>query len=306
MKLNCLKINLRSKCNFHCIFCKLPQEDSPISKESLLSRDEMVKLVDGFYHLGIEHVKITGPEPLLREDLFDFVHMISRTNKFKQISLTTNGYFLKDKAMALKGAGVNRVSIFLDSLDEDRFKKITGVDGLSKVMDGICAAKEAELLPIRINVVLVKGLNEDEIEDFAALTTLYPLDVRFIEYLPNSKYSSYFKDYYVSGHSAKNDVESVFGALMPDKSNPLEGPANYYRIKDAKGRVGFINPVTEFFCFKCNSIMLTEEGKVFPCLNSNSSIDLKEYMDQRNFKELSDKLKECIEIKPHINKEAKT
>lgn len=259
-------------------------------------------MIDGFTRLGIEHIRIVGGEPLLREDIFDFIYMISSTKRLKQISLTTNGFYLKDKALALKGAGLNRLNISLSSLDEEKFKKITGFDGLARVMEGICAAKEAELSPIRINVVLYKGLNSDEIEDFAALSVLYPLDVRFIEYFPNSQSITNFRSVYVPGYVVKNNIEFAFGSLISDKTDPCEGPATYYRIKDARGRIGFINSVTEFFCVDCNTLMLLEDGKLFPCLYSSGYIDLRESLRNYEFKLLLDKMQDCFKIKPHINR----
>ena len=162
-KLNYLKVCLDHRCNFNCIYCHSCFKEGLFSKEDALSAEEMAKLIDGFVRLGIEHVRIAGGEPLLRGDILDFIYMISFTKRLKQISLTTNGFHLKDKALALKGAGLNRINIDLSSLNEEKFKKITGVDALPRVMEGICAAKEADLAPIRINVFLIKELNSDEI-----------------------------------------------------------------------------------------------------------------------------------------------
>lgn len=269
----------------------------------ILNAEETAKLIDGFVRLGIEHMRIIGGEPLLREDIFDFIYMVSSAKRIKQISLTTNGFYLKEKALALRGAGLNRVSIYLSSLDENKFKKITGVDGLAKVMEGLCAAQEAELAPIRINVFLVKGLNCEEVEDFAALSVLYPIDVRFIEYLPGRKNPINFRNLYVPGYVVKNKIEFSFGPLIPDKTSPLEGPATYYRIKDAKGRIGFINLITEFLCVNCNSIVLLYDGKLLPCLYSSTFVDLKEPLRNYEFKVLADKIKDCFMVKPQVNKD---
>ena len=299
--LNYLKVYLNHKCNFSCLFChSLFKKD--LADEEILAIEEMAKIIDGFARLGIEHVRILGGEPLLREDIFDFIYMMSSARRLKQISLTTNGFYLKDKALALKGAGLSRVNIFLSSLNERKFKKMTGVDSLGRVIDGICAAKEVELEPIRINVVLFRGLNSDEIEDFAALSVLYPLDVRFVEYFPGIKNSSSFIDIYVPGYVVKNNIEFAYGPLIPDKANRNEGPATYYRIKDAKGRIGFINSVTEFFCVNCNTFMFMHDGKLFPCLYSSSFIDLREPLRNFEFKLLADKMRDCFKVKPQINR----
>ncbi len=298
-----LKVCLNYKCNFNCIYCHSCFREDLSSIEDILNIEETAKLIDGFVRLGIEHVRITGGEPLLREDIFDFIYMISSTKRLKQISLTTNGFYLKEKALALKGAGLNRVNIYLSSLDENKFKKITGVDGLAKVMEGICAAKEAELAPIRVNVFLIKELNSDEIEDFAALSVLYPLDVRFIEYLPYSKNPINFRNLYIPGYVVKNKIEFSFGPLISDKTNPNEGPATYYRIKDAKGRIGFVNLITEFLCVNCNNIVLLCDGKLLPCLYSSTYVDLKEPLRNYEFKLLADKIKDCFMVKPQVNKD---
>ena len=294
-----LKVYLHNECNFNCICCKesLCKDEPP--PEDLLATEEIAKLVDGFARLGSEHLRIIGKEPLLRDDILDFIYMVRSSERIKQIALTTNGYLLKEKALALRGAGLNRVNIFLSSLDEVKFKKITGVDGLRKVMEGICAAKEAELTPIRINVFLIKGMNYDEIEDFASLSVLYPLDVRFIEQRSN------FKESYVPGYVVKNNIEYAFGKLIPDKSNPDEGPATYYRIKDAKGRIGFINTITELFCVNCNTILLYNDGRAFPCLYSRAHVDLKECLRQKEYKKLVEDMRNCLLAKARINKYTK-
>ncbi|MFC1709138.1 GTP 3',8-cyclase MoaA [Candidatus Omnitrophota bacterium] len=294
-----LKVFLHNECNFHCISCQdSPAQNIPAKRE-VLRTEEIAKLVDGFSRLGIEQMRIIGGEPLLRDDIFDFIYMISSAKRIKQISLTTNGFYLKDRALALKGAGLNRVNIYLSSLDRAKFKKIAGVDGLEKVIDGICAAKDVELSPIRINVFLVKGLNFDEIEDFAALSMLYPLDVRFIEY------RSDFKSSYVPGYVVKNKIEFVYGELTSVKSSPNEGPASYYRIKDAPGRIGFINSITELFCVNCNTILLYNDGRLFPCLCSSACIDLAELLRNNEYKALVEQMRNCFLVKPQVNKYTK-
>jgi cyclic pyranopterin phosphate synthase len=303
-RLNYLKVCLNYKCNFNCIYCHCCFSQDPRPDADILSAEEVAKLIDGFVRLGIEHVRLMGGEPLLREDIFDLIYMISSTKRLRQVSLTTNGFYLKDKALALKGAGLNRVNINLSSLDEETFKKITGVNGLARVMEGICAAKEADLSPIRVNVFLIKGLNSEEIEDFAALSVLYPLDVRFIEYLPNYRNPINYRNLYVSGYIVKNKIEFSFGPLTLDKANPSEGQATYYRIKDAKGRIGFINLITEFLCVNCNSVMLLYDGKLLPCLYSSTYVDLREPLRNYEFKLLADKMRDCFIAKPQVNKDS--
>ena len=294
-----LRVFLHSECNFHCISC----QDSAVKKtpapQEVLSTEETAKLVDGFARLGIEHVRIIGGEPLLRDDIFDFIYMISSAGRVRQVSLTTNGFYLKSKALALKGAGLDRVNIYLSSLNEEKFRKITGVDGLGRVMEGICAANAAELKPIRVNVFLVKGLNFDETEDFAALTTLYPLDVRFIEYRCD------VKDAYVPGYVVKNKIEFSFGELEPQAGSANEGPASYYRIKGAKGRIGFINSITELFCVNCNTILLYNDGRVFPCLYSPACIELASLLRKNEYKALAEQMRGCFARKPEVNKYTK-
>ncbi|MFC1645953.1 GTP 3',8-cyclase MoaA [Candidatus Omnitrophota bacterium] len=300
-----LKIFLHNECNFHCISCQDSFTKEPSPHSEVLATEEIAKLVDGFARLGVEHVRIIGGEPLLREDILDFIYMISSAGRIKQISLTTNGFCLKDKALALKGAGLNRVNIYLSSLDKVKFKKITGVDGLNRVLEGICAAKEADISPIRINVSLVKGLNFDELEDFATLSILYPLDIRFIEYCSDFTNPANSRNVSVLGYVAKNNIEFVFGKLIPEKANANEGPATYYRIKDARGRIGFINPVTEFFCVNCNAAMLYNDGRLFPCLCSSAYIDLAGLLRSGEYKVLAERIRNCFVAKPQVNKYTK-
>jgi len=300
-----LKIYLQNECNFHCIPCRESFTKKSSPKKEILTIEQVARLVDGFARLGIEHLRIVGGEPLLREDILDFIYMISSAGRIKEISITTNGFYLKDKSLALKGAGLNRVNISLSSLNQGRFKKITGVDGLGKVIEGICAANEAELAPIRINVALIKGLNSDEIEDFASLSILYPLDVRFIEYCSDFKKPADSENSYVPGYDVKSKIEFSFGPLIPDKANQKEGPASYYHIKDAQGRIGFINIATELFCVNCNTMMLYDDGRLFPCLCSSAYIDLGQFLRRNEYKVLSEEMRSCFTVKPQINKYTK-
>jgi len=300
-KIKYLKVYFSDSCNYSCLFCK--KDTTVTHKRDRLNFFELVKLVDAFARYGIEYVRLIGAEPLLEDTTLDFIYAIRSMRRIKNIALTTNGYLLKDFALALKGAGLDRVNISLPSLNIDSFRKITGVDGFARVMQGICAAKDVDLKPIRINVVLIKDLNDDEIQDFAALTVLYPLEVRFIEYFPDYKKRDDFQQYAVPGYIVRNRIESCFGQLEEDSDKLDFGPAAYYKIKNAKGRIGFINQLTEFFCSDCNSLWLMADGRVYPCCHSSSFIDLKAPLRKREFKLLGEKIKDSLFVKPGLNRD---
>ncbi|GAG38303.1 unnamed protein product, partial [marine sediment metagenome] len=223
-------------------------------------------------------------------------------------SLTTNGFFLSEYAEKLKDAGLNRVNISLDSLQEEKYKRITRGGSLEKALKGIDSALKAGLLPIKINTVLIRGINDDEVEDFVRLALERPLNIRFIEFMPTGEeVINEFENKFISVQEIKEKLIKKY-LLNPIKICNSNGPANYFRIKGAKGTVGFITALSQHFCETCNRIRLTSEGKLRPCLFSNKGIDIKKTIrklarDKKNDRFLrkeiiKDKLKEAVKLKP--------
>jgi len=260
--------------------------------QDMLSLEEIVEIVKAGVKLGIDKVRITGGEPLVRNGIVEFIELISNIDGIKDIAITTNGILLPKYAKDLKKAGLKRVNISIDSLKPHKYKEITRGGDLSKVLDGINEAIELGLTPVKLNVVAIGGYNDDEIGDFIQLTKDKPIDVRFIELMPIGEASEWGKERFISNEDIKNmfpDLEST----ETEKSSP----AKYYKLAGGMGRVGFINPISSHFCGDCNRLRLTSDGKLKPCLHSNDEIDILEVV-KNNPEKIYDVLKSAILSKP--------
>ena len=261
-----LRISVTDRCNLRCIYC-MPEEGMEFEpSDKILTYDEISDVVRVVAGMGISKIRLTGGEPLARKELEKLVDMISHTPGIEDIALTTNGIFLGPRAAKLKEAGLTRVNISLDSLRPDRFKMITRGGNVQKVLDSIDACLKVGLTPIKLNVLLMKGINDDEIADFISLTKDRDIHVRFIEYMPIGHSDEQWKNLYLPLSTVKEvctqqqwDYESVGNV----KGN---GPAQNYRLKGAVGSFGLIHPVSEHFCQSCNRLRLTADGYIKPCL----------------------------------------
>jgi len=269
-RIDYLRISVTDRCNLRCIYCMPPEGVPHISHGEILSYEEIRAVVHAAAQLGIRRVRLTGGEPLVRADFPQLVRMLSRVEGIIELSLTTNGALLKDYAHVLEQAGLSRVNVSLDTLRAGRFRDITRLGELKDVLAGIEAAKKAGLHPIKTNTVVMRGINDDEILDFARLTYKEGWHVRFIELMP-------FKGVAQPVHSVEvREHVSSLARLEPCMSMTGNGPASYYRLGGARGTIGFISPLTEIsFCSHCNRIRLTPDGKLRPCLLGNNEIDLR-------------------------------
>ena len=267
-----LRISVTDRCNLRCTYCMPPEGIALIPHSDVLRYEEILSVVRVAAEMGINKVRLSGGEPLARAGLVDLVRMLSEVKEIEDISLTTNGVLLKDQAAALKDAGLKRVNVSLDSLRRQRFKEITGHDRLPDVMEGIKEAGRVGLAPIKVNVVVMRGLNEDELLDFARFT-MDGWNVRFIELMPILG-KGVRQPEFVSAKEMWETLSSL-GALQPCSPLAGSGPASYYRLAGAKGTIGFITPVSDHFCFKCNRLRLTADGKLLPCLLESGEIDLR-------------------------------
>ncbi|MEA1939076.1 MAG: GTP 3',8-cyclase MoaA [Candidatus Caldatribacteriota bacterium] len=303
-----LRVSITDRCNYRCIYCRPEKEFKFIPHQEILRYEEIVEIVQEAVNLGITKVRITGGEPLVRKGVVDFIKKLREIKKLKDISLTTNGFFLSEYAEKLKDAGLNRVNISLDSLQEEKYKKITRGGSLEKALKGIDSALKAGLLPIKINTVVMKGINNDEVDDFVKLTLKRPLNVRFIELMPSGEeVIDNFRNEFISVQEIKEKLIRSY-LLHPIKIATSNGPAKYFQIEGGKGTVGFINALSQHFCKTCNRIRLTSEGKLRPCLFSDKEVDIKKAIreivgDKKNElflrkKIIRDKLKEAVILKP--------
>ena len=265
-----LRISVTDRCNLRCIYCMPPEGVPQMSHSEILSYEEIGTIVQAAAQLGVNKVRLTGGEPLVRAELPKLVGMLSQIEEIKDLSLTTNGTILKKYALELKQAGLSRVNISLDTLKADKFRHITHFGELKDVLEGIDAAKEAGFHPVKINTVVMRGVNDDEILDFARMTCQEGWHVRFIELMPFKGVAAFVPSTELRQHI------NLLGKL--ESSMPLtgNGPATYYRLAGAKGTIGFISPLTEtFFCSQCNRMRLTPDGRLRPCLLGENEIDLK-------------------------------
>lgn len=292
-----LRISVTDRCNLRCVYCK-PQRGIELFKhKEILNYDEIVRVVRVAATLGVRTIRITGGEPLARKNITHLIASLRTINGIEDISLTTNGILLEKYARELAGSGLNRVNISLDTFKPDRYREITRGGDIGAVMKGIEAANDAGLLPIKINMVPIRHLNDDEIADFARLTLRSPFHVRFIEFMPIGSRDLWSDDRYISTDELKAIVERI-APLLPVRLRKT-GPARYFRFDGAPGVIGFISPLTHHFCGDCNRLRITADGKLRPCLFSETEIDLKPALrKQSSDKEIERLLRLSIEVKP--------
>jgi len=265
------------RCNLRCCYC-MPEEGIPlIPHERILTYEEILRVVRIFAAEGISKVRLTGGEPLVRKGIVGFISHLARIDAIKDLSLTTNGILLKELAYDLKQAGLHRVNISLDSLRSERFCQITRKDDYDRVWAGIDEALRVGLSPIKINMVAIRGINDDEIEAFARLTLQYPLTVRYIEYMPAGNGKEWQEESVLTVPQIQSRLEKV-GKLIPIPQDQWDGPARRYRIEGALGEIGLIGAVSSHFCGDCNRLRLTPDGKIRLCLFSDEEIDVREVL----------------------------
>jgi len=292
-----LRVSLTDRCNFRCFYC-LPHGEPPIApKEQMLSYEEIETVCKIFVGLGIEKIRLTGGEPMLRRDIETIISKLAKLkegehagalsvesdkpkhighNRLLDLALTTNGYFLPERAQSLKTAGLDRVTISLDSLKRDVFKQMTGVDVLDKVLAGIAAAKDAGLQPIKINAVIVRGHNEDEVADFAAFAREPAVKMRFIEFMPLDSGHEWSREDVVSGKEIRQRIEERFPLARVDVDRGSDTSSRYRFADGAPGEIGIIAPVSEPFCGACSRIRLTADGQIRTCLFSTVEHSLRD------------------------------
>lgn len=290
--INYLRISVTDLCNLRCKYCIPEQGINKIDNKEILTLEEIEEITKIFVELGVTKVRITGGEPLVRKNVLKLIKNIGSIEKIKDFSITTNGTLLEDYIEELKAFGVNRLNISLDTFNEDRYKYITRGGELQKVLNGIEKAKQIGISPIKFNVVLVKGFNDDEIKDFVNLTIDEDVHVRFIELMPIGQCKNWSLGKFISNETILSKVKR----LEEDKSEDISSPAKYYKLPDAKGKVGLISSISCNFCKDCNRIRLTCDGKLKLCLHSDEEIDLKNPL--RNGEDVKQIIINAINKKP--------
>jgi cyclic pyranopterin phosphate synthase len=277
----------------------MPEEGvSFVPHENILSYEEMLHLVRVFVAYGIRKVRLTGGEPLVRKGLLGFLRELSEIRGLEEITLTTNGVLLKEMAADIKECGICRINISLDSLNRDRFRAITGRDHFLRVWEGIEETERVGFSPIKINVVVMRGINDDEIVDFGRLTLEKPYHVRFIEFMPVGMENGWCDEKFMASEEIAEKIKAL-GELRHIDPDPFGGPAQRYAIGGGKGEIGFIGALSNHFCARCNRLRLTAEGHLRSCLFSDQEIDIKTPLREGEDDEtLLELIKLSVETKP--------
>jgi GTP 3',8-cyclase len=270
-----LRISITDRCNFRCFYCMPKEAMDWQPKSEILSYEEIVELTEVLVSLGINRLRVTGGEPMLRRDLESLIERLSSIAGVEDLAMTTNAHFLRGRAHKLKAAGLKRITISLDSLDHERFALLTGRNELTQVLDGIDAACEAGLHPVKVNCVVIRGINDDQAVDFARFARERGVHARFIEFMPLDNGKVWRRDMVVPGDTLRERINEVF-PLVPVKSGHDSETARRWRFADGEpGEVGFINPVTQPFCGHCSRIRLTADGQIRTCLFSTVEHNIK-------------------------------
>jgi GTP 3',8-cyclase len=299
-----LRVSVTDRCNFRCQYC-MPAEGLPwLERSEVLSFEEIARLVALMAEMGVEDLRLTGGEPLVRREFPRLVSMLAGIEGLKDLSLTTNGYLLERDADALVAAGINRVNVSIDSLQRDRFFQMTRRDSLPRVLAGLEAiAKHPEVSPIKVNAVAMRGFTEEEALPFAEFARSTAFQVRFIEFMPLDGDQAWTPDSVLTGDELREIIHAVH-PLEPAAREP-HSTARVYRFADGHGRIGFINPVSEPFCGDCNRIRLTAEGRLRTCLFSLNETDLRAPLREgATDAELERIVRDAVwrkELKHHVN-----
>ena len=297
--INYLRVSVTDRCNLRCVYCMPEEGIQSLRHEDILRFEDILKIVKVAASLGINKVRYTGGEPLVMKDIDKLIYETSRLQGIEDIAITTNGILLSDMAADLKKAGLKRVNISLDTLDKDKFRSITRIGNLDKVLESIHKCLSLGIKPVKINTVLMKGINDTEFGDFLNLIKEMPVEIRFIELMPIGESIKLYEDSKVSfTEILKQHPELI--QIEAEKNST----AQLYKVEGSKGKIGFISPISCKFCPDCNKIRLTSIGTIKPCLHSKEEINLIDYINNEDL--LTNQLKSAIFNKPlehHLQEE---
>jgi len=273
-QLSYLRVSITDRCNLRCIYCRTGPVFQKLNHEDILSYEEIFRIITSSIPLGIKKVRITGGEPLVRKGVFSFLKQLTSHTQLEDISFTSNGILLQRHIQDIIDAKIHRINISLDTLNPEKYQSITGTNRWHQVWNGLIAAHEAGIRPIKINVVAMNGINDDEWVALAQLSCKYPFWIRFIELMPVG-HSDLFHKRWVSADTIKNKIENHFGKLIRVQRNCHDGPADRYKLESGLGEIGFIHAISHHFCQTCNRIRLTANGHLRTCLLSDQTIDIR-------------------------------
>lgn len=301
-EINYMRVSITDRCNLRCIYCMPEKGIEKKEHMDILRHEDIIKIVKSSAKLGINKIRLTGGEPLIVQDLDKLIYEINNIQGIEDIGITTNGILLKEMAPELKKCGLKRINISLDTLKEDKYREITRGGDINKVFDAIEACLSLGINPVKLNTVVIRGINDDEISELMNLTKKYPIDIRFIELMPIGEGERYYKNGFISSEEIiKNHAE-----LKPLELKKSETSENY-TFKGSKGRVGFISPLSCKFCSDCNRIRLTSMGTIKPCLHSEKEFNIRECINNEEM--LTASIKNSIMNKPeqhHLDTEEKS
>ncbi|NQS75149.1 MAG: GTP 3',8-cyclase MoaA [Peptococcaceae bacterium] len=298
-EINYLRVSVTDRCNLRCVYCMPPEGVKFLPHDEVLRTEEIEAVIKAGTRVGIKKIRLTGGEPLVRKGILNLVRRVASVPGIDDITMTTNGILLPYHAAALKEAGLKRVNISLDTLKNERYREITRVGELAAAWKGIQAALDVGLHPVKLNTVVVRGINDDEVEALARLTLNRSLHIRFIEIMPIGDSNSWSKGRFVPAGEIMEKVNRRIGRLIPAKSVKGNGPAKYYRFEGAAGTVGFITAMSDHFCGSCNRLRLTSSGGLRPCLYDSREIDMRTPLRRgAEEKELVSLIRDAIDMKP--------
>ncbi len=293
-----MRISVTDRCNIRCFYC-MPDENVQFKpREEILTFEEIVHFAVVAAQLGVDKLRITGGEPLVRANLPELIRQLVQIPGIEDVALTTNGILLADNAQSLKQAGLHRLNISLDTLTEATFQRIARRDGLNRVLDGIFAAQRVGFKKIKLNAVAIAGITNDDVVPLGEFARRHNLELRFIEFMPLDAENNWQNDQVLAGEDIRGMLEEAFGRLEPVSRPDPSQPAVDYRFVDGVGRIGFINPVTQPFCSDCNRLRITAEGQVRNCLFSTEEWDARSVLRSGGSdEELADVIRNCVREK---------
>ncbi|MBY5941109.1 GTP 3',8-cyclase MoaA [Halomonas sp. DP5N14-9] len=285
-----VRLSVTDRCDFRCVYC-MSEEMTFLPRAQVLTLEEIAQVAQAFTELGVEKIRLTGGEPLVRRNIEQLVSSIGALPGLRDFAMTTNGAGLRRHAEALRQGGMKRLNISLDSLDPERFRRLTRTGDLDKVLDGISAARQAGFERIKLNAVVLKGRNEDEVLDLVEFSRAEGLDISFIEEMPLGDVSDHSRaETYCSSDEVRERIEQRYPLMVTTEATA--GPSRYYRMEDSETRVGFISPHSHNFCSSCNRVRVTVEGRLLLCLGNEHSVDLRAVL--RRYPGDMEKLKAAI------------
>lgn len=302
-----LRLSLTDRCNLNCVYCTPRGKGGFLEHDDLLRHEELARAAAAFVRAGVTKIRLTGGEPLLRKNILGLVKMLRGIPGLHELAMTTNGVLLKDLAAPLRAAGLDRVNVSLNSLDARTYERIAGAGKMEDAWDGLMAAVRAGYSEVKLNVVVMKGMNDSEIAEFARLSIDFPLTVRFIEFFPANERSGELKGVMFTTAETRKRIEDRYGPLEQLMPGPSEGPAKVFRRPGAKGKIGFISGRSDYFCGGCNRVRMDCTGRIYPCLFSPATHGLKDMLRGGAPEEALDEyLKKVFLVKSAYRKDSPT